>query len=581
MALDGLTLGFIARELNDKLAGGRVDRVQQPEKDMVVLAIRAGGQNHRLLINANPTGTRLHLTDKPYESLPEAPVFCMLMRKHLVSGRVLGISQLHGDRLLRIDISAYDDLGELREKQLYFEAMGRHSNLSLVQDGIIVDCLRHVTDDMSRVRRMLPGAAFELPPAQDKIAPEEAEAAALYTRLAAEGGRADKALAAVVSGLGAASAWELCLRLAGQEQPQLKELNLSAFCDALAGLLRGLPGMAAPQLYAEETGVPRDALPFPFLSLPRAWQQPQDSLSAAMDTLYYERDRRDRLTQRTSAFRRSLKTAEERTLKKLAIQEEEMAQAERMEEHRVAGELLTAYAHLVGRGATEVMLPNYYDGAELKVALDPALTPAQNAQRYFKKYRKAAVARRTAAQQRENTLRELTLLGDALYALEQADTMQDIGEIKEPLREAGLIRREARAKQKRPDKTGQPLRYRSDDGFEILVGKNSLQNERLLKAAQGTDLWLHAKDMPGSHVIVSLQGREISDAALLQAAKLAAWYSKGEGAAVPVNYTLRKYVKKPSGAPAGFVTFTGEKMLLVTAAEADIRAMQQQEGETA
>lgn len=573
MALDGLTLGFVARELHDKLAGGRVDRVQQPEKDMVVLMIRSGGQNHRLLINANPTGTRLHLTDKAYESLPEAPVFCMLMRKHLVSGRILGVSQLHGDRLLRIDISAYDDLGELREKQLYFEAMGRHSNLSLVQDGMIVDCLRHVTDDMSRVRRMLPGAPFEMPPAQDKVSPDQAEPGALCARLAAEGGRADRALAATVSGLAAASAREICLRLAGQEQPQLKDLNLNAFCDALAGLLRGLPAMADPRLYTDDTGLPREALPFAFLSLPREHQQPQGSLSQALDTLYYERDRRDRLTQRTSAFRRSLKTAEERTLKKLAIQEEEIAQAGRMEEHRVAGELLTAYAHLVGKGATEAVLPNYYDGGELTVVLDPALSPAQNAQRYFKKYRKAAVARRTAAQQRENTLHELALLGDALYALEQADTMQDIAQIKEPLRDAGLIRREAKARQKKQEKPGQPLRYQTNDGFEVWVGKNSVQNEQLLKSAQGTDLWLHAKDMPGSHVIISLQGREVTDAALMDAARLAAWYSRGQGQGVPVNYTLRKYVKKPAGAPAGFVTFTGEKMLLVTVSEAEIRAM--------
>ena len=165
MALDGLTLGFIARELNDTLSGGRVDKVQQPEKDMVVLLIRAGGHNHRLLINANPTGTRLHLTDKSYESPLQAPVFTMLMRKHLLSGRVMGVEQMFGDRLIRIDILSNDEMGVTREKKLYFEAMGRHTNLSLVQDGIIIDCLRHVTDDMSRVRCMLPGMPFDLPPA--------------------------------------------------------------------------------------------------------------------------------------------------------------------------------------------------------------------------------------------------------------------------------------------------------------------------------------------------------------------------------------------------------------------------------
>lgn len=216
MSLDGLTLGFIARELAEKLIGGRVDKVQQPEKDMVVLTIRSGGQNHKLLINANPTGTRMHITEKSYESPLQAPVFTMLMRKHLMSGRVMDVVQIFGDRLIRIDIDSNDEMGERRDKQLYFEAMGRHTNLSLVQDGIIIDCLRHVTDDMSRVRQMLPGLPYDMPPTQDKMAPQEAQAELLSRRLGEEGGRADRALANCVSGLGAVSAKEICLRLTGR-----------------------------------------------------------------------------------------------------------------------------------------------------------------------------------------------------------------------------------------------------------------------------------------------------------------------------------------------------------------------------
>ena len=573
MALDGLTLGFIARELNDTLSGGRVDKVQQPEKDMVVLLIRAGGHNHRLLINANPTGTRLHLTDKSYESPLQAPVFTMLMRKHLLSGRVMGVEQMFGDRLIRIDILSNDEMGVTREKKLYFEAMGRHTNLSLVQDGIIIDCLRHVTDDMSRVRCMLPGMPFDLPPAQDKSAPDEAEAGELLRRLQEQGGRLDKAVSACVAGTGALSAREICLRLTGQEQPQMADINMEAFSRQLAVFLRGLPAMAEPQLYVDEHGLPKDALPFPFLSMEGERQQPRPTLSQVLDILYYERDLHDRLMQRTSAFRRALKTAEERALKKLSIQDEEIDSAARMEEYRVAGELLTSFGHMVQKGAREALLPNYYDNGTLSVTLDPALSPAANAQKYFKRYRKAAVATRVAAQHRENTLKEIALIEDAMWAVEQAQTQDDIAEIKEPLSRAGIIRREGQPQKKQRERQGEPMRFTTPDGFQILVGKNSLQNERLLKAAQGSDLWLHARDMPGSHVIVRAEGKEVSGEARLFAAKLAAFYSKGKGRQVPVNYTLRKHVKKPGGSPDGYVTFTEEKLLIVSCEENEVKVM--------
>ena len=576
MALDGLTLGFVARELQAALVGARVDRVQQPEKDMVVLWLRSQGQNHRLLINASPTGTRMHLTEQAYESPREAPVFCMLMRKHLISGRVTAVEQLAGDRLIRIDVSGFDELGELREKQLYFEAMGRHTNLSLVLEGRIIDCIRHVTDEMSRVRRMLPGAPFELPPRQDKLPPTGVDAALIQLRLQQEGGRLDRALANTISGIGAVSARELCLRLTGQEQPQAKDIHLERFAQALAAFLQGLEGMAAPVLYLDEQGVPRDALPFAFLSLATDRQEPQPSLSQALDRLHYERDRQDRLMQRSAAFRRTLKSAQERILRKLSLQEEELKGAARMEEYRVAGELLTAMGHQVPRGASEVELISYYDGQPMKIALDPSLHAAANAQRYFKRYRKANVARRTAAEQRENSLRELQLVEDALWAVQEAQTMQDMQQIRAPLAEAGLIRPERQPKGGRKPAESQPLRFRSPEGLLILVGRNSLQNERLLKLAEGGDLWLHAKDMAGSHVILKSPGEPLPEEALLLAGRLAAWYSKGRGQQVPVNYTFRRYVKKPPGAPAGFVTFSNERLLILSADEAMLTPHQEE-----
>ncbi len=570
MALDGLTLGFIARELNEALLGARVDKVQQPEKDMVVLAVRGAGQNHRLLINANPTGTRLHLTDKAYENPQAAPVFCMLMRKHLLGGRITKLEQVAGDRLILMEVTGNDDMGESRVKQLWFEAMGRHSNLSLVLDGRIIDSLRHVTDDMSRVRRMLPGAEFILPPTQDKLAPEGLDAERLLFRLKLQGGRLDRALADSVSGLGAQSSKELCFRLTGQEAPQLTDINLDTFAREAARLLQDLPALYAPQLYMDGDGVPKDVLPFLFRSLPEERQSARGSLSEALDELHYQRDLHQRVMQRTSAFRRQLKAAEERTLRKLALQQDELHGAQRMEEYRVAGELLTAFGHQVEKGAATAQLSNYYDGQMLEIELDPALSAAQNAQAYFKRYRKAATAQKLAADQIEKSREELRLIQDAQWALEQAQTTQDIRDIQEPLREHGLLKRERDGAKRKHERASQPHHYRAPDGTDILVGRNSLQNEALLRSAQGSDMWLHAKDMAGSHVIMQLNGREPGEEALQLAARLAALYSKGAGVQVPVNYTLRKHVKKPGGAPAGFVIFTHERLLVANATMQDV-----------
>lgn len=262
--------------------------------------------------------------------------------------------------------------------------------------------------------------------------------------------------------------------------------------------------------YNADTGflLVQPSLPFPFLRLERERQQPQPTLSQALDTLYYERDLHDRLMQRTSAFRRSLKTAEERALKKLSIQDEEINSAARMEEYRVAGELLTAFGHLVPKGAREAELPNYYDNGTLKVTLDPALNPAANAQKYFKRYRKAAVATRVVAQHRENTLREIALIEDAMWAVEQAQTQEDIAEIKEPLSRAGIIRREAQPQKKQRERQGEPMRFTTPDGFIVLVGKNSLQNERLLKAAQGKTCGCMPRICPAPMSLCAPRGRK-------------------------------------------------------------------------
>lgn len=561
MPLDGLTLGLLARELDAQLAGGRIDRIAQPFGDVLVLSVRVPGRSLRLLISAGPNFTRLHLTDKQYENPQEAPMFLMLMRKHLSGARIRGIRQLNGDRLIRIDMTALNEMGDEKEKCFYFEAMGRHTNLTLVQDGIIIDAIRHVTHDMSRVRQMLPGLPFVMPPAQQKLAPEEADEGKISALFANETGRFDKLLAEKISGLSAMSAREIACRLTGQETPLMGEISAPDLYQRTAALLRGLPDLFSPRLLRGADGLPMEALPFPFIT--RREGEPTATLSEAVETLFFERDRHDRMLQRAGALRRLLQNAKARCENRIAAQEEELRSALNMEDDRVAGELLTAFGHMVAKGAKEAELPNYYDGNRpIKVSLDPALTAAQNAQKYFKKYRKANVARRMAGEQIEKAQAELDLIEEALYFLEEPGT--DLSAVRRPLTDAGILKPpKGEKKNSKPPKEGQPLRFETEGGFAVLVGRNSAQNMALLRDADGQDLWLHAKDIPGSHVILRTEGKTPAEQDILQAARLAAYYSKGRGGRVPVDVCRRRYVKKTPGAALGHVTFTNNKTVLI------------------
>lgn len=577
MPMDGLTLGFIAREMQSILAGARVERVTQPEKDMLLLALRNNGQNYKLILSASPSFARAHLTQGQFVNPMDAPMFCMLMRKHLTGGKLLEIRQLNGDRILLLRFEAQDELGVMHPYEMYLEAMGRHSNLTLVRDGRIIDAIRHVTDDMSRVRQALPGLPFTLPPAQDKLAPENADEGALLARLSLCSGRLDKALSACISGLSGIAAKELALRMTGTEQADIAMLNLPDLCRRLAAFLQRLPQMSPPVLLLDESGLPCDVFPYQYVSYSAQRQQPASSLSAALEAFYDGRDRRDRIQQRSASLRKLVKTHMERCEKKLALQEEELLNAEKMEDYRIMGELLTAQLHMVPRGAQSVTLPNYYTGDSLDIPLDVRLSPAQNAQRYFKRYQKARAAARLAVEQKQKTLAEIAMLEDVLCGLESSENEDDLNDLRRILTQAGLLKKTAAERKKQPKNQRQssPMRFVTDEGMAISVGKNALQNERLTLSARGEDIWLHAKGMPGSHVIIHTEGRAVSDDVLLCAARLAAFYSKAHGVSVPVDYTLRKFVKKPAGTPTGFVNYTHQKNLLITVSEAEIRKINQ------
>lgn len=574
MPMDGLTLGFIARELNTSLAGARVEKITQPEKDMLLLTLRNNSKNYKLILSASPSFPRVHLTSQQFVNPIDAPMFLMLMRKHLSGGRLMSITQLHGDRVLLLSFEAQDELGEMHPYQMYFEAMGRHSNLTLVRDGRIIDAIRHVTDDMSRVRQALPGLAFIEPPLQDKLSGDEITPEAILTRLSVEQGPLRKVLSGIFSGLSGIAAAELSYRMTGLEQALVQEQDLPALAERLNDHWHRLDEMASPRLLLDESGMPADVFPHLYLTFDPDKQKVCESLSAAFDVYFTGRDRRDRILQRSVSLRRLIKTHIERCEKKLALQEEELLGASHAEEWRVMGELLTSQLHLVPRGAATAILPNYYTGEDIEIPLEVRFTPAQNAQRYFKRYQKARAAARLAAEQKEKTLRDLAVLEEAMCDLDRSENEFDLGDIRRVLTDAGFIKKTAAAKKAPKDnRQSAVMRFKAQDGMMISVGKNAMQNERLTMGAQPNDVWLHAKDMPGSHVIIHTEGAAVSDETLLTAARLASWYSKGKGLSVPIDYTLRRYIKKPSGTPVGFVTFTHQKTLLITVSEAEINAL--------
>ena len=379
-----------------------------------------------------------------------------------------------------------------------------------------------------------------------------------------------------MTGLSAVSAREIAFRVLGPggtygEDPE-EQLKT---CEKVTGFFARLPETLDPRVLRGENGEAEEVFPFPFLSRDPGRQQAYHTVSQALEAYYGTRDREDRLRQKSASIVHTLKTHVERCEKKLALQEEELAGASKMEEYRIMGEVLNANLFQLRKGQTEAVLPNWYDptGSLITVPLDGRLTPSQNAQKYFRKYRQARSARQVAQEQREKTLQELEYLEGMLLDVDKCQEESDLEEIRTELVRTGYMKRITNRRQQRNLSQSRPYCFLSADGIEILVGKNAVQNDRITLGAKPDEIWLHAKDMPGSHVIIK-QEREVPTETLKQAAQLAAWFSKGRRSSlVPVDYTSRKYVKKPSGAMPGKVIYTHQRTAYMTVEEADIREM--------
>ncbi|MDD2648610.1 MAG: NFACT RNA binding domain-containing protein [Eubacteriales bacterium] len=579
MPLDGLTLGFVIHSLDKELAGARIDKVTQPENDALVLLCRAGSKNLKLLLCADPSQARLHITDESYLNPASPPMFCMLMRKRLSGGRIISVTQMGNDRAAIIEIEALDELGEKKRLRLVLEIMGRCSNLICIDESDkIIDCLRHVTGDMNRVREVLPGLKYQCPPPQDKLSFAEADASALLGKLESQSGRLDKAILSAIQGISPIAARELSMRVTGMENAQTADLDLSVASKKLAALLEGIFSRNPPQLLSGPAGEPLDVFPFQYISYDVASQHPEATISEALDHFYRRRDKMSRIRQKSQSLSHILKNNLERCRKKLQLQEEALMGAARMDEYKLKGELLTANLSKFKRGDKEVTVENYYDDMKpLPIQLDIKQTPNQNAQRYYKLYQKARSAKETAREQKDKTVRELNFLEEAALDLENCEDESDLMEVRQELVKGGYVKEQSKKNTTRQLPQSKPYSFVSSDGISISVGKNSLQNDRLTISAKSDETWLHAKNMPGSHVIVHTED-DFPESTLKEAALLAAWYSKGQNSEnVPVDFTKRRHIKKPGGAPAGFVIYTHQKTLYITARRSDIDAIKAKE----
>ncbi len=575
--MDGLLLHQVVLELDAKLAGGRVDRVLQPEREEIHLLIRTNAGTRRLLISASADQARVHLSAEAKANPQEPPVFCMLLRKLLGGSRVAAVRQVGMDRICEIDFDCMDELGDRTQRTLSCELMGRHSNLVLRStEGRILDSVRHVGADVNRVREIRPGAPYLPPPSQEKLNPLAASPDEIAKALQAGGGSLEKALGRCLEGLSAETAAELSLRLTGSGGT----VPVPDDCVELARRLKSFLDRAfegPPVAVEDDGGEPREIFAFPQLHLPQEVQKPFPAgVSEALDYLYSRRGQRSRLEQTAASLLRVLQAQRERCEKKLAIHLEELNNGEKAEEARICGDLLTANLYRIRRGEEKVTVDNYYDptGGRKTIALDVRLSPGQNAQRYYKKYQKLNEARKHARQQAEVVRADLDFAEAQADDVRKCRSVEELEEIRALLLRHGLIRdSHKRGKPRRTEPTKLP-EVLSSEGVCIRYGRNANQNERVTVSAAPDDLWLHAKDMPGSHVVVVTGGRPVGDRTLLEAATLAAYFSRGFRATqVPVDVTRRCYVRKTAASAAGRMIYTHQETYYIRPDEEIVRTL--------
>lgn len=563
MALDGIFLHFLKQEIEREALGARVEKVSQPSKEELVLSLRSRAGAYKLLLSVRSNSPRLHFTKYAPDNPQTPPMLCMLLRKTLVGAVLTGLRQVGLDRVLFLDFDASNEIGDRVHPSLCIEVMARHSNIILMDErGVVMDAVKRIDATKSSVREVLPGVPYEPPPAQEKVNLLQEDAKDAYERILMEGNaRLSAALLRSLQGVSPIVCRELAFRAAEEDLPisslglaqkQMLLQELEALCERLR------EGHVEPEMVLDLEGKPVDFAFFPirqYASLMQVRAYPQ--LSALLDDFYTERDRAERTKQRAQDLFRLLTSTMERIARRLNAQRAELAASEDREELRIRAELINAYQYALEKGAPFYEVENYYDENRLlRIPANPALPPARNAQKYYKEYRKAQTAQKVLTQQIAAGEQELQYIESVFDALSRSQSERELAEIREELASGGYLKSRRTAKQKAP-KALPPMEFRTDDGFTVLVGRNNVQNDKLsLKTAAKNDLWLHTKNIPGSHVILVTGGQEPGEETLIQAAQLAAWFSQArESSSVPVDYTPVRMLRKPQGARPGKVIY--------------------------
>ena len=584
MALDGITLRSLVHEMKSKLVNGKIDKITQPEKDEIWLTIRNEKQNHKLLISANSSTPRIHfVNDAKKENPLTAPMFLMLLRKHIGNGTIKSVEQRSTERIVEISIDAYDELRVLKNKTLIIELMGKHSNIILVhtEDRKIIDSIKRVSLNISSVREVLPGLTYQYPPGHKKISPihrlDEDEFRRLCSNFHSE---IYKLFYMSYEGMSPTISKEICYR-ANVESTEVASSLSEVKTEKLWGTFFRMMSRIEQHEYSPCIVIqrnPHTILDFSSVLLTHYETMElveYQSIHTACEEFYVLKDRAERIQQRTSALRKKIQTRLDTLQHKTEKQNNEISSSMLLDKDKLYGELLTSYIYQIKTGMSEITLENFYSNNEkITIPLDVQKSPSENIQRYFKRYQKSKNRIEELTEQLAIAQKEISYLENVLLSISQIETYDEISEIQDELAKQGYIRRPSNHKSKK-ETISSPMEFTASDGTTILVGKNNTQNDRLtLKLSSPNDTWLHTKDIPGSHVIIRAKQQDISEKTLYEAAVLAAYYSKGKFSSnVPVDYTERKNVKKPTGAKPGMVIYVNNSTIYVTPEESVVEQL--------
>lgn len=566
MALDGITVANIVSEMNAVLCGARINKIAQPEADEILLTVKTLQGQRRILMSASASLPLIYFTQKNKLSPMKAPNFCMLLRKHIGSAKILRVWQPSLERIIHFELEHYDEMGDLKRKDLVLELMGKHSNLIFCDDsGTIIDSLKHISAQTSSVREVLPGRDYFIPKTQEKMDPLTADREGFLSVVFSKPLPVYQAIYQSYTGISPVIAQELCCRAhieSDQSARELSEEEQLHLCRIFLELMEDVKeGNFSPNIIYDAQDTPVEYASVPLSMYADLNPKKYDSVSEVLETYYARKNDVTRIRQKSADLRHLVNTMLEREAKKLDLQSRQLKDTEKRDKFRLYGELLHTWSYEIEPGAASALLPNYYDNdKKVKITLDPNKSASENAQRYYEKYEKLKRTYDALSELIHQTKADVDQLESVKTFLEQAQSEADLNQIREELAESGYIRKHETQKKKgasRPEKS-RPWHYQTEDGYDIYVGKNNLQNDELtFRFANASDWWFHSKKAPGSHVIARRKdGQELPDHIFELAAGAAAYYSSARDAdKVEIDYVQRREVKKPNGSKPGFVVY--------------------------